>query len=275
MKKVPIPAVHLLSGLDKQLISLLQSLSPEEWQAPTIAGQWTVKDVAAHFLNGNIRSLSAIRDNYTGDISGFQSNESLIDYLNQLNGGWVNSMKQVSPAILTELLLYTGSRYTKQLSLLDPFAPAPFPVAWAGDRVSPNWFHIAREYTEKWHHQQQIRDAVNRPGIMSRLYYYPVLDTFMMALPYTYRHTDADKQTVVQVSITGEAGGNWFLVKREKWELHRDNKLPVAAHTTIDGNIAWKLFTKSLRKISVMHAVSVTGDRQLGETVLGMVSVMA
>ncbi|MEJ7682555.1 MAG: hypothetical protein WKG06_32810 [Segetibacter sp.] len=28
---------------------------------------------------------------------------------------------------------------------------------WAGEKKSKNWFHIAREYTEKWHHQMSSR----------------------------------------------------------------------------------------------------------------------
>ena len=62
-----------------------------------------------------------------------------------------------------------------------------FPVSWAGEQESANWFDIAREFTERWHHQQQIRLAVEKPGIMTREFYYPVLDCFMRALPYSYR----------------------------------------------------------------------------------------
>jgi hypothetical protein len=37
-------------------------------------------------------------------------------------------------------------------------------VSWAGPDTSPAWLDIARDYTEFWVHQQQIRDAVDRPG---------------------------------------------------------------------------------------------------------------
>src|SRR5688572_28031993 len=69
---------------------------------------------------------------------------------------------------------------------LDPFAPAKWSVSWAGDEESPNWFDIARELTERWHHQQQIRDATGRPALYER-YLAPVLDTFVRAVPFTYR----------------------------------------------------------------------------------------
>ena len=50
---------------------------------------------------------------------------------------------------------------------LDPFAPARFAVGLAGEETSLNWFDTARELTERWHHQQHIRLATNRPGIMT------------------------------------------------------------------------------------------------------------
>jgi hypothetical protein len=53
---------------------------------------------------------------------------------------------------------------TKSLAELhasrDPFAMAPYGVSWAGEEKSANWFDTAREFTERWHHQQQIRLAV-------------------------------------------------------------------------------------------------------------------
>jgi len=36
-------------------------------------------------------------------------------------------------------------------------------VDWAEEMESKNWMAIAREYTEKWLHQQQIRDAIQQP----------------------------------------------------------------------------------------------------------------
>jgi hypothetical protein len=46
---------------------------------------------------------------------------------------------------------------------LDPLAPAAFAVSWAGEETSSNWFDTARELTERWHHQQQIRLATIGP----------------------------------------------------------------------------------------------------------------
>lgn len=56
-----------LRTLDQMLFDLLRSLTPEEWQAQTVAKRWKVKDVVAHLLDGNIRILSQLRDEYQGE----------------------------------------------------------------------------------------------------------------------------------------------------------------------------------------------------------------
>ncbi len=276
MRNIPIPTAHLFPVLEEQLILLLQSLTTAEWNRPTIAKLWTVKDVAAHLLDGNIRMLSILRDNYAGDPPGaINSYEDLLYYLNGLNADWVRAMKRISPQVLTALMATTSKQCCEQLALQDPFAPAMFPVSWAGESSSVNWFHIAREYTERWHHQQQIRDAVGKPGIMTRELYYPVLDAFMMALPYTYRAIDAPAGTVVQVTVAGDAGGDWYITKKDTWVLSKENHTPPASHTTIDQSVAWKLFSKSWRQQDVMDHVFINGDTALAEPALDMIAVMA
>lgn len=276
MKNIPIATLHLFPALEAHLIELLHSLTPEEWNAPTIARLWNVKDVAGHLLDGNIRMMSMTRDNYMGDPPGnITGYDDLVAYLNGLNADWVRAMKRMSPKVLIALMETTGQEYCRIIAAEDPFAAAKFSVSWAGESSSVNWFHIAREYTERWHHQQQIRDAVNKPGISTRELYYPALDTFMMALPHTYRNVHAAEGTVVKITVTGDAGGEWFLTKNDHWVLSKESTASTTAHTTIDGSVAWKLFTKSWRQQNVMPQVKLEGTISLAKPVLDMISVMA
>ncbi len=254
---------------------MLRSLTAEEWQLPTIAKQWNVKDVAAHLLDTSIRTIAA-RDGHSHPPTvPIHSYDDLITYLNNLNADWVSAMKRVSPQVLTDWIASATGAFIDTLKNKEPFATAAFSVAWAGEDTSLNWFHVAREYTERWHHQQQIRDAVNKPGILTKELYYPVMDTFMMALPHTYSYTNTKENTVLQVSISGDAGGDWFLVKKDQWQLQKQNGLPVTTQVIIDENIAWKLFTKSWRKQDVINSIMIKGDEAVAEPVLGMIAVMA
>lgn len=276
-RDVPIKTSHLFSVLDTKLIELLRSLSDEDWQLPTIARLWTVKDIAAHLLDGNIRALSIARDGYSGvqPIS-IASYQDLLDYLNRLNADWVHAMKRMSPKVLTDLLESTGKEFSAYMVAADPFAPAIFPVSWAGEEQSANWFHIAREYTEKWLHQQQIRDAVNRHGIITQELFYPFINTMMQGLPHTYRNTEAATGTCIEITVTTSAGGNWFLEKNEHgWQLNKEQKSEPVSIVIISPETAWKLFSKGITADTALQQTTIEGNKEMGKIALTMIAVMA
>lgn len=274
---IPIPTTHLFPVLDQQLIELLRSLSKEDWYKPTIAKKWQVKDIAAHLLDGNIRTLSLSRDQHSiQPDKPINSYGELVGYLNELNAIWVQASKRMSPELITDLLASTGRQFCGYIASLDPFEDAIFSVAWAGEAVSKNWFHVAREYTEKFIHQQQIRDAVGKPGLFSRELFYPFIDTFMCGLPYTYRNVQAADGTVICVHITTDAGGNWYLIRNnDHWCLAKETDKDITATVTIDPDTAWKLFSKGITASEAITKVQLTGDIALGTVALQMVSVMA
>jgi len=102
-----------------------------------------------------------------------ESPADLVAFINRFNREGVQVYRRLSPRVLTEMLGQFAEESADFHESLDPFAPAAFSVSWAGENESLNWFDTARELTERWHHQQQIRLATNRPGIMSRELYHP------------------------------------------------------------------------------------------------------
>lgn len=271
-----IHTLHLFPLLDQKLLEVLRSLDPIDWNKPTLARQWTVKDIAAHLLDGNIRTIAMIRDHYFGEAPGeIHSYQDLVSFLNKVNADWVIAMKRMSPAMLIELLELTGKHYYEALTSLDPDKPALFSVAWAGQNESPNWFHIAREYTEKWHHQQQIRDVVDKPGIMTKEFFFPLMETFMQALPHTYRNTPATAGACIHVVVTTAIGGKWILVRdKERWMLTQESTAP-QTEILIDPDTAWKLFTKGVTAQQAEKYIQVIGNQDLAKPVLSMLAVMA
>jgi uncharacterized protein (TIGR03083 family) len=271
-----IPLVHKLPSLDKLLIDLLESLEPKEWNNQTVAKLWTVKDVVAHLLDGNIRILSGLRDNHTGETVDIKSYQDLVDFLNRLNADWVKAMKRVSPTMLISLLKITGPQYCQYYASLDPHAPAKYSVAWAGEVESKNWMHIAREYTEKFLHQQQIRDAVGRSGLMTTEWFHPFLDVCMMALPHTLRNTTGKPESKVKITVMGDGGGDWIVsFDDSKWRFVQDDDDRLTTSITIHGIDAWKMFSKSIRPESILDRIQIQGDKELARVALSMVSFMA
>ncbi|HEX5719246.1 MAG TPA: maleylpyruvate isomerase family mycothiol-dependent enzyme [Thermoanaerobaculia bacterium] len=272
-----IDVVELFPELDAQLIPLLRGLTEEDWGRPAV-GAWTVKDVAAHLLDSAIRRLAFDRDRLPlvppdGPVEGYAD---LVAFLNDLNHVWVRAMKRVSPRLLTDFLEKVGAELSEHMAGLDPSGPALFSVAWAGEETSENWFDVAREYTERWHHQQQIREAVGAPGLTSRRLMHPVLDAFLRALPHAYRSVEAEEGTAVAVEIAGEAGGEWALVHEgHRWRLYEGTPEAPRASIRMDQDTAWRRMTKGITREQAAERSQVTGDARLGEPVFGMLSVMA
>lgn len=274
----PIFITDLFYKIDEKLIEVLASLSDDDWNKQSVAPRWKVKDIAVHLLDGNIRTLSMARDGYFGvQPDSINSYQDLLNYLNKLNADWVHALKRMSPKVLMELLAITGKQYCDYMSQLDPFTKAIFSVGWAGEEESKTWFHVAREYTEKWHHQQQIRFAVGKESeLYTKEFYGPHLETSMRALPHHYRNVTGNNGETIQFDITGEGGGIWNLYRENnQWILVKENTTQPISKVTIDGAIAWRLFTKGISKQEARNHVQIEGNQETGEKIFDMLAVMA
>src|SRR5947207_3811607 len=258
------------------LLELLRSLTPEDWEKQTVSPKWKVKEVAAHLLDTPLRGVSIARDGYLPEAPRISSSVELAAYINRLNEEGVSLYRRLSPAVLISLMQVASQLLAEYHRSRDPDANAPYGVSWAGEEKSSNWFDTAREFTERWHHQQQIRLAVNRPGIMTRELYHPVLDCFLRAAPFTYRNVSAKTGTLLRFTVSGECGGMWYLYRtNEVWQLVEAPIGEAASETTIPQEIAWRIFTKGIDRQSALAQVKVSGDASLGLHVLGMVSIVA
>ncbi|MBE8724060.1 maleylpyruvate isomerase N-terminal domain-containing protein [Flavobacterium hungaricum] len=272
-----IQTIHLFPILDKLLIELLKSLTEEEWHAATVAKKWSVKDIASHLLDGNLRGLSISRDRYFGEKpQNINSYNDLVDFLNQLNMSWTNAAKRLSPNLLINLLETTGKEYYEHLQTLNPKENAVFSVAWAGEETSLNWFHIAREYTEKFLHQQQIRDAVNKQTLFTRELFGPFIETFIQALPYTYRNTEAPENTVVTLIVTSDIGGSWSIIREQNnWKFTDSFQQEPDSILKIAPQDAWLLFSKGMAPSDALEKAEIIGNKEIGKVALEIIAVMA
>jgi uncharacterized protein (TIGR03083 family) len=274
-KPQPIIVIDLFPDLLDRLIELMAGLSAKDWDRPTAAPLWTVKDVALHLLGDEIGILSRKRDRFLFSGDPIKKWDELVALINSLNEIWVKATRRLSPRVLIDLMRLTGAQTCDYFKTLDPYASGD-PVDWAGPGAAPVWLDLAREYTERWHHQQQMREAVGRPGIAEPRYFAPVIDAFVRALPHTYRDVEAEDGSIVALTIKGDSGGRWFLLREERaWHLYLDARTSPRAEVTITEEIAWKLFTKGVSKSEARRRAIITGDEALAGVALDMISIIA
>src|SRR6266478_6632619 len=271
----PILCAHLLRTVDEKLVALLASLEPSEWDLQTVAPLWKVRDVAAHLLDTVLRKLSMVRDSCYVEAVTIRSPQDVVALVNRLNAEGVTVYRRLSPHLLINLMRTACEQSARFHESLEPFALATFNVSWAGEEKSLNWFDTARELTERWHHQQQIRLVTNRPGIMTPDLYHPVLDCFVRGLPYIYRDVDAPVGTALSLEIFGECGGQWFLSRgTTRWNFVDRPDGAVASRVTIPQDLAWRVFTKGIERDSARRRIAVEGNCHLGEKVLDLIAIV-
>jgi hypothetical protein len=133
---------------------------------------------------------------------------------------------------------------------------------------------VAREYTERWHHQQHIRDAVGQPGQTEPRFLHPVLATFAYALPFALHDADAPLGTIVHLHVEGQAGGDWSVMRGPNgWHLLLGAPAAAAARVELDQDRAWRLYTKGIAPDEA--AATFTGDQRLGRRLLDAVAIIA
>ena len=104
----------------------------------------------------------------------------------------------------------------------------------------------------------------------------PVLSAFVWALPRAFQSTRAPENTAVTLTIAGESGGQWSLLReRGQWKLYQGAPDRPDAQAFLDQDIAWRLFTRGLAQDVARKHLSVSGDQALGLKVLEMVSIIA
>lgn len=271
----PILCAHLLRVADGKLLELLRALTAEEWERPTIAGRWRVREVAAHLLDTALRKLSLVRDGWVTEKAEIHGEADLAALVNRLNAEGAAVYGRLSPAVLTGMMERACAESAAFHEGLDPFARAVFAVSWAGEAESLNWFDTARELTERWHHQQQIRVATGRPGIETRELYHPVMDCFLRGLPHAYRAVEAGAGTAVKVEVTGAIGAVWALVRGEDgWGFVAEHAGGFACGVKIPQELAWRLFTKGVDRKTARREVRVEGEHGLAEGIFALTAIV-
>ena len=267
----------LFRPVANELLQLLRRLEAADWNRPTLAGKWTVRDVVAHLIDGALRRVSFHRDRMLPPPppAPIADERDFVRFINQLNADWVAAARRFSPAVLVELFALAGDALSDWFERLPLDAPALFPVSWAGETLSAGWFDVGREFTELWHHQQQIRVAVGAPSLEDPGYLNAVLAIAMRGLPHAFRGTHATAGQTILVQVSGAAGSMWTLLRDDaRWTLHAGAPSDPTTTIRLDGDTAWRLLFNALSTSDAERQVEISGDRSLAASFLRARSVI-
>jgi uncharacterized protein (TIGR03083 family) len=253
------------------LLELLAGLSVADWRTPTVCPGWDVHDIVAHLVHDHLRRLSAGRDGWSAGWIPVPDRE-LAPLLHRANDAFVDSARGLSPRVLSGLIATLGPELDAYWTGCDLNAEG-VSVSWAvPDQPAPVWLDIAREYTELWVHQQQIRDAVASQGSDERDLLHPVIDTLLRSLPQALAGADATSCTI---TVTAPVDDAWTARRdREGWRLERRDAHRPDARITLAPDTLWRVATRGLEPDAALAKAVVAGDTGLATAALGLTSII-
>ena len=255
------------------LIEMLSTLEPVQWMTPTACGGWNAHEVTLHVLGGDLSAVSRHRDAF--NVLESRPGERLGAFLNRINEEWVSAARRFSPQVTVEMLRVSGPPLFAYLEALDP-ATLGGPVSWAGPGQAPVWLDVAREYMERWVHQQHIRDAVGRPGQTEPKFARPVIAASMHALPVALAAHATGIERAIVIEVEGAAGGVWSVATESgRWTLFEGMSDDARTVVRISANDWWRLVTLGSRPDDAWSTARITGDREFARAVFTAVAIIA
>jgi uncharacterized protein (TIGR03083 family) len=207
----PLFCEGLLKQIDDQLLELAKDISNDDWNKETNYPNWKVRDVFSHIIDTSIRKLSNQRDHYfdTTSKTEIKSYHDLVQFIEKMADDWADSTRRISPQVLISLFSLIKNELYEFMKNQNHFDDSLFSVAWAGETTSKVWFDNAREYSEHWIHQEQIREALGYKVLDDKKYLKPILEIFLRAIPVAYKKRN--EKVKIQIDVSGSFTENYFI----------------------------------------------------------------
>jgi hypothetical protein len=263
-----------------KVVGILRNLENEAWEYKTLLPTWRIKDIVAHLVSGALRKLSSIENATPTPHRQILDYKGLVAAINRENEQWVETIRNLHPNVLIDLLESSYGKLIEKFQEMNPEATAIHSVGWAGESVSANWFDIAREYTELWHHQAQICDKIEDPTVLDDSFFRPFIETCFQALSHHYQKLDISASYVIAIEIPEMEDGVYFFSREsERWHLkkygQKDSMPKSDARISADKDDLWKVFTNTVDYGSLADNVSIEGEETLAFHLLSMTCIMA
>ena len=263
-----IPKDRTIDALDSvwsSLSGLLGSLSDDEWRRPSPLPGWDVQANVAHMIGTEAMLLGEATPSIVIDRerSGHVRND-----IGAFNEVWVEALADRSS---TEVLAMFDDFTARRLAILRAMPQAD----WDAETMTP----VGRESYGRfmqirvfdcWFHEQDIRDALDKPGHDSGLAVEVTLDELAPAMGFVVgKKAGAPSGSSVRLELTGASGRTIEVMVDERARVV--DRLDGTPTVTITAPVG--VFTRlcgGRAPAAVLGAqVQLSGDVALGEAVVG------
>ncbi len=264
--------VPMLAPERAALLDLLRGLTADDWERPTECPGWRVKGIARHVLGDDLSLLSRQRDASVDGLTLFAVDRAGLGFralLDGFNEQWVTASGFLSTELLLELLRLVGvwSEEFYAAVGLDTVSREPVGL-FARTTPSPYWQVIAREYTERFVHQSQIRRAVGAPALDGELVT-AAARVVAHILAAWLRDLAPANGTAIAIDF-GDVG-TWTLRREDDRWSASDGDTEPTARIAVAPERAAAILSRGLTTDEVATSTTVTGDASLARAALAIV----
>jgi uncharacterized protein (TIGR03083 family) len=260
------PIVPLLVAEWESLDTLLTGLDDAQWSTATCLPGWHVRDVVAHLIG--IESMLAGETPPPSDVE-VATLPHVRNDLGAANELWVRGLRPEAPAgVLQRFRGITRSR----AGALAAMGPADFDA--------PSWMPVGRgtyrqllriRLFDCWLHEQDIRDAVGRPGHETGPCAEAAVDHLLGSLGYVVgKRAGAPDGTAVTFRLTGPVERTVHVVVDGRGTVVDALHRPATVTLAMSSNLFVRLAGGRVRPD---QPVDIAGDAELGRAVVAALAV--
>ncbi|HYH49561.1 MAG TPA: maleylpyruvate isomerase family mycothiol-dependent enzyme [Acidimicrobiia bacterium] len=244
----------------RALLGVLDTLRPDDWRRSTPCPGWAVHDLVLHLLGDDLGVLAILRDGHAAPLP---AGASLAEAIDALNDAWIGAAAgRFSPRMLRDMLAWSGDETHRFFAAEAWDAPSAMGVSWAGTAPSPHVLEVAREYTERWLHQQQLRETLRCGSLGDPILTRVLLHSLAHCLPVAYAGNDAPEGSTVRLAVTGFPTLSLGLRRdADAWRLLRGADLAGEPDCSIvaPGEPLWRAWTTNGTPAELEAAATVHG----------------
>ncbi|MHB1518893.1 MAG: maleylpyruvate isomerase family mycothiol-dependent enzyme [Acidimicrobiales bacterium] len=266
------PVVDHLDEVWSSVVAACSQVAPEEWALMTACPGWTVKDQVSHLIGVEKMLLDEPAPPELPEVPDYVRNS-----FGAVNEAWVDARRD-RPG--EEVLAEFAETAARRLEVLRSMPADRFDiVGWSPVGQVPYREFMDTRVLDSWAHEQDIRQALTRPGGRNGAGEATVLARCERTMPYVVgKRVAASDGTSVRFRVEGPLGVDFGVVVEHARAASVALPAEVVPSVTVemDQDVFWRLCFGRVEPGSVISSgrVAITGDEDLGRRVIGSMSFM-